>query len=254
MGPPPGGGNPPPPGPPPPPPPPTNPQVVVKTPPASPPFSGSIRIQTFQDLTIETGKESEKKDAGSLVDMAKVEAAAKRVKGVTSFSYDASRREIVVGYSGAIREAKDVKIAIDGQALPNEILSPAKVIVRPMGKLENPDTAINAVKGVAGVVAAEQEYNDLAVYADLSAVSLESLMKAVEGSGVKCQISSHEEIKIKYGASGSLDALKNDLARTKWVLRVQVEGSEVKVLTIKGRLTKAVVKSIMAKHGFPEAQ
>lgn len=203
---------------------------------------------------IETGKESDKKDGGSFADMAKVEAAAKRVKGVTSFSFDSSRREIIIGYSGPIREAKDVKIAIDGQSLPNEIVSPAKLVVRPMGRLENPDQALNAVKGVAGVVAAEQEFNDLAVYADLSTISLDALIRAMEGSGVKCQISSHEEIKVKYGASGAIDALRRDLERTKWVLRVQVEGSQVRVLAVKGRVTRAVVKSVMAKHGFPEAR
>jgi copper chaperone CopZ len=245
-----------------PPPPPAEPQPnpnipVIKTREPSPTFSGTVRLQTFADLTIETGKdEKEKKDSGSSVDMAKVEGAVKRVKGVSSFSYDATKREIVVGFSGPVSDAKDIKIAIDTQGLTNEILSPAKVVVRPIGKIENPAAALAALKGVPGVVAAESEYNDLVAYADLSTASLDALVKAVEGSGVKCQISSHEEIKVKFGSSGSVEALKNDLGRTKWVLRVDVNAgdSSVKVLSVRGRITRSVVKSIMAKHGFPEAQ
>jgi hypothetical protein len=225
---------------------------VVKTKEAPPTFSGTVRIAVFTDVAIATG---DKKDApASTVDMAKVESAVKRVKGVTSFAFDAASREISVGYSGPAPDAKNIKIAIDGQALASELLSPAKIVIRPMGKIEKPEAALAAVKGVAGVVASEMEYNDLVAYGDLSTLSLDSLEKAVEGSGAKCQIVSHEEIKIKYSGTGSIDELKKDLEHTKWVLKVDIADSTVKVLSAKGRLTRALVKSVMSKHGFPEAQ
>lgn len=228
---------------------------MIKTREPSPSFSGTVRIASFSDLVIATG-DREKKDGGSTVDMAKVEAAVKRVKGVTSFAIDAATREIAVGFAGPVSDARNIKIAIDGQGLSNEILSPAKIVIRPIGKIENPANAVAAIKGVAGVVGAEQEFNDLVAYADLSTTSLDSLEKAVEGSGVKCQISSHEEIKVKYSACGKAEELKSDLARTKWVLKTEIGAGEtcVKVLSVKGRITRALVKSIMEKYGFPEAK
>jgi hypothetical protein len=93
-------------------------------------------------------------------------------------------------------------------------------------------------------------------YADLSIVSLEGLEKAVERCGVKCQIVSHEEIKVRYKTAGSMETLKNDLARTKWVLKAEVCPGEncVKVLTVRGRVTHAAIKAVMERCGFPEVQ
>jgi hypothetical protein len=203
----------------------------------------------FADMTISTG---DKKDSSNPVaDMPKIESAVKRVKGVTSFAFDATSREISVGYSGPAPDAKNIKIAIDGQGVAGELLSPARIVIRPIGKIEKPEAALAGVKGVAGIVAAETEYNDLIAYGDLSIVSLDTLEQSV---GVKCQIVSHEEIKIRFNGAGSIDELKKDLEHTKWVLKVDVADSTVKVLAAKGRLTRALVKSVMTKHGFPEVQ
>jgi copper chaperone CopZ len=161
---PPGGGLPPS-TPPPPSEPPPNPNIpIIKTREPAPSFSGTVRIATFADLVIATG-EKEKKDHGPLVDMAKVEAAVKRIRGVNSYSVDAAHREITVGFAGPVSDVKNIKIAIDGQALANEVISPARVVIRPIGKIERPEAAATALKGTGGVVAVEAEYNDLVAYA-----------------------------------------------------------------------------------------
>ncbi len=241
-----------------PPPPPAEPQPnpnipVIKTREPAPTFAGTVRFLAFADLAIVTG-DKEKKDGGSMVDMAKVESSVKRVKGVTSFSYEVTSREISVGFTGPVSEVKDIKIAIDNQSLSNEVLSPARIVIRPIGKVDKPEGVLGSIKGVSGVVAAEQDFNDWVAYGDLSVLSLEALIKACEGSGAKCQIVSHEEIKVKHTGTGATDALKNELSRTKWVLKVDIVGGEVRVVTVKGRVTKAQVKATMSKLGFPEAQ
>jgi hypothetical protein len=71
-------------------------------------------------------------------------------------------------------------------------------------------------------------------------------------------IVSHEELKVGFGAGGNGNAqnLQDDLSKTKWVLKVDIDsaGNAVKVLAVKGRVTKSLVKSLMSKHGFPEAK
>jgi len=188
--------------------------------------------------------------------MAKIESALKRVAGVSSVSFDQNTKEINVGFSGPYSEMKKVKIAVDGQGVAAEVISPARVVIRPMGQIDDATAAVNALKSVSGVSAVEKDSNDVIAYADLSVTSLEGLLRAVEGTGVKCQVASHEEIKVKFSAAGKSDDLKNDLKETKWVLRVDIESSDssVRVLAVKGRVTKAVVKTVMAKHGFPEAK
>jgi copper chaperone CopZ len=210
-----------------------------------------VRIAVFSEI-IASG---DKKAAGS-VDTGKIEAAVKRISGVSSASYDPNTHEISVGYSGAYADVKKIKIAVDSAGVSCELLSPAKVIVRPTSQISDHTAALTALKGVAGVLATEKESNDLIAYSDLSAVSLENLIKAVEGAGIKCQIASHEEIKVKYTASGKVEELKDDLNQTKWVLKVDVDSAEscVKVLAVKGRVTRAVIKTVMSKHGFPEAK
>lgn len=227
------------------------PTPTVKAPEPAPTFSGSVRIATFTDMIASGG---DKKAGGSQVDAAKVEAALKRVAGVTSVSIDTNG--ISVGFSGPYSDVKKLKIAVETQGVASEVVSPARVVVRPMSQIDDASSVLNALKGVSGVIAAEKEANDLIAYADLSAVSLDSLIKSVEGAGAKCQIASHEEIKVKFSAVGQTEQLKTDLASTKWVLKVDVDStdSSVKVLAVKGRVTRSVVKSVMAKHGFPETK
>jgi len=225
---------------------------TAKAPDPAPTFGGTIRIATFSEIIASEGK----KAAGPQIDMAKIESALKRVAGVSSVSFDQNSKEISVGFSGPYSEMKKVKIAVDGQGVAAEVISPARVVVRPMGEINDATAALNALKSVSGVVAVEKDSNDLIAYADLSSASLDSLLKAVEGTGVKCQVASHEEIKVKFSATGKSDDLKNDLKQTKWVLRIDIDSSDssVKVLAVKGRVTKAVVRTVMAKHGFPEAK
>lgn len=153
-----------------------------------------------------------------------------------------------------MKDVKEIKIEIDGQGILCDVVNPARVIVRPMAKLENARPALDSIRGVAGVLGVEQEYNDLVVFADLSLLSLDALKAAVDGGGVKCQIASHEEVTVRFETAGSIPALKDDLARTKWVLNVaiDVEKKEVKTLCVKGRLTRAIVSGVMSKHGFKE--
>lgn len=188
--------------------------------------------------------------------MAKVEAAVKRVEGVSSFSFDQNSKEISVGYSGKYADIKKVKIAVDGQGVASEVVSPARVVIRPIGQVEDGSAALTALKGVSGVVASEKEFNDFIAYADLTTTTLDSLQKAVEGTGVKCQVASHEEIKVKFSAMGKAEELKSDLSHTKWILKVDIDTAEssVKVLAVKGRVTRSIVKSVMDKYGFPEAK
>lgn len=190
------------------------------------------------------------------LDLSKLETAVKRVGSVTDFSYDASKKEVRVGYTGYAKDVKELKIAIEGQGLSCEAVNPARVVIRPVGAISKPDAALSAMKGVSGVLDTARDGNDLIAYSDLETLSLEALAKALEGAGVKCQFPSHEEVKIKYGASGDPKALKAELQKVRGVLRADIdsEGQCVKVLAAKGRVTRAAVKSIMDKHGFPEAK
>lgn len=225
---------------------------MVNAPDPGPRVYGCVVFRLFSE-TIAT--EGDAKSAPKL-EVPRLEAAVKRVPSVTEFSFDPERREVKIGYSGFAKDIKELKIAIEGQGLSCEAISPARVVVRPLAALEKSDGALSAMKTVSGVVDVAREGNDLIAYSDLAVISLDGLAKALENSGVKCQIPSHEEVKVKYGASGNVESLKAELLKTRWVLRAAVDsdGHSIKVLAVRGRLTRAIVATLMNKYGFRESK
>jgi len=190
--------------------------------------------------------------------MDRIEAALKRVSGVSSVSYDNGTRSINVGFNGGWNDLKKLEIAVSNAGASAELVSPARVVYRPMVIVEDENKVLTAAKNVSGVQYVAKENNDFYIYADLASTSLDSIRSACEGAGVKGAIVSHEEIKVPFasGAAGNTMALQDDLAKTKWVVRVEIDAASnaVKVLAVKGRVTKALIKLLMIKHGFAEAK
>jgi copper chaperone CopZ len=231
--------------------------VAKKEAPAQPAtFSGSVRMLTFSDAIV-TGENANAKVSSS-TEFDKIEAALKRVAGVTSTNYDASTRSINVGYAGPWSDLNKITIAVNNNGVSAELVSPAKIVYRPMSPVEDETKVITAVKGISGVQYVARENNDILVYADLMSVSLDQIKSGCEGAGVKGMFVSHEEVKVNFaaGGNGNASALQDDLSKTKWVLKVDIDsaGNAVKVLAVKGRVTKSLVKSLMTKYGFPEAK
>lgn len=229
--------------------------VVKKETPAQPAtFAGSVRILAYSDAIV-TGDGKAK--ASNLIDFDKIQAALKRVNGVTSASYDASSRMIDVGYSGIWTDINKLEMAVNNNGVAAELVSPAKVTFRSMVVIEDDAKVIAALKGVSGVQYVSRDNSDLYVYCDLSTTTLDSIRSACEGSGIRGMFASHEEVKVNFSAgNGNGPALQEDLSRTKWVLRVDIDSAAnvVKVLAVKGRVTKALIKSLLNRHGFAEAK
>ncbi len=213
-----------------------------------------MHLIVFSDI-ISTGQDA-KSNRG--VDIDKVEGALKRIAGVGGISYDPATRSILADYTGPWRDLGKLPITLANNGLFAEIKNPAKVVYRPMVQTEDAAKVIRALKAISGVHFVGNDNNDFQVYVDLELVSLEQIKSACEGVGIRGMIASHEEVRVSFGpgGQGNTSALSEDIARTKWVLNVDIDVSTnaVKVLAIKGRVTKALVKSLMAKHGFPEAK
>jgi copper chaperone CopZ len=234
------------------------PAPVAKTPAPSQPasFSGTVKIIAYSEV-ISTG-EGNAKPSASAVDFEKVETALKRVSGVSSASYNPSTRSIDVGYNGSWTDLNKLTMAVNNNGISAEMASPARVVLRPMVVIEDENKVLTAVKAVSGVQYVSRENGDIVSYCDLTSVSLDSIKSACESTGVKGMIVSHEELKVGFGSggAGNTSALQDDLAKTKWVIKSEIDSGSncVKVIAPKGRVTKALVKSLLSKHGFAEAK
>lgn len=237
------------------------PTAATPTPAAAPvpTFSGSVVIAVFGDVsgTISTGDKAQAKSSGPVVEWDKVEATLKRVEGVTGATLDTTSRRINVSYAGAFASVDKVRNSIQTSGVSCELISPAKVTFRPMGTVDEDGKLLAALRGIAGVQMVTKDYNDFTLYADLSAVDLDTILQAAQGAGVKGAIASHELFKVALtSTTGNSANLLDELSKTKWILKAEIEAStnSVKVLAVKGRVTRALVKTIMTKCGFPEGK
>jgi hypothetical protein len=221
--------------------------AVKKEPVAPATYSGSVKIAVYSEA-IFTGDANPK----FAIDFDRVESILKRVPGVGGASRDDSNRSIVVEYAGLWSDLNRLSAALNTNAISSELISPARVVYRPMAAVEDASRAIAAIQAISGVHHVSHENGDFRIYADLTCVGLGPIKAACDGAGVKGMFASHEEVKVSSGAAGQGDpsALREDLLRTKWVLNVQVDGGSVTVLAVKGRVTRALIKSLMAKHGY----
>jgi copper chaperone CopZ len=94
--------------------------------------------------------------------------------------------------------------------------------------------------------------NDIVAFADLDAVKLHDLQKAVESCGVRGRMVSHEELRFSFGAAGSVEELEKDLGRVRGVVRVQIDADakEVKLVAAKAAVRTADVRSAMKRRKF----
>lgn len=220
-----------------------------------PNFSGRLVLVVFSDAIL-TG-EGSKNSSGISIDWDKVESSLKRVEGVTSATLDAASRRINVGYVGPFGGIDKVRNAVQTSGVSAELLSPAKVVFRPTVQVEDDSKLVAALKGVAGVHMVLKDLNDYAIYADLSTLDLEEVSKAALSTGVKGIMPTHELHKsVLATANGDAVNLVDELSKTKWVLKAEFDASAktLKVLAVKGRVTRALIKSLASKCGFAESK
>jgi copper chaperone CopZ len=191
------------------------------------------------------------------VDWTRVEAAIKRVEGVNSATLDSDGRRIQVSYTGIYSNIERIRNAAQTAGLSAELLSPARVVFRPMSAVDDETKLTNSFKALAGATFVTRENSDLHIYADLSTLDLDQVVQAARTAGVKGMISTHEMVRVRYSTGGGdPQTLVDELSRTKWVLKAEIESgtNTVAVLAIKGRVTRALVKSIMSRCGFAESK
>lgn len=226
-----------------------------KAPEAVPNFSGQLVLVVFSDAIV-TG-EGSKNSAGLTLDWDKVDASLKRVTGVASTSFDAAARRINVTFVGPFKDIDKVRNAVQTSGVSAEILSPAKIIFRPTVEVESDSKLIASLKGVPGVQIVLKDLNDYTLYADLSTLDLEEVTKAALSAGVKGMTPTHELIKtVLPPKGGNPEALLEELNKTKWILKADLDASTntLKVLAIKGRVTRALIKSLSTKCGYVESK
>jgi copper chaperone CopZ len=201
--------------------------------------------------------EGSKSAAGLNLDWDKIESTLKRVEGVTSVSLDAASRRINLTFVGPWTGIEKVRNAAQTAGASAELVSPAKVTFRPTVQVDDDAKITAALKGVSGVHHVAKDFNDYVLYADLATLDLDEISKAVLGVGVKGLIATHEWVRVGLGSTaGNSSQLLDELAKTKWVLRAEIDAatSSVKVLAVKGRVTRALVKSVLAKCGYTESK
>jgi copper chaperone CopZ len=220
-----------------------------------PNFSGQVVLTVYSDAIV-TG-EGSKNSPGLQLDWDKVESSLKRVAGVASASLDAASRRINVSFVGPFKDIEKVRNAVQTSGVSAELLSPAKVIFRPTVQVESDSKLVAALKGAPGVQMVLKDLNDYTLYADLSTLDLDEVTKAALSAGVKGMTPTHELIKtVLPPKGGDAAALIDELNKTKWVVKADIEAASntLRVVAIKGRVTRALIKSLSTKCGFAESK
>jgi copper chaperone CopZ len=218
------------------------PAIPTTAPKEVPKYAGPVRIQIFSEL-IATGSESAK-----IIDDKKretIESVLNRVTGVKSVAFRPADRMFEAVFEGKYEDLAAFKPAMASTGVPSEMVSPLEIVFRP-GSLpvQNPDKLKETLGKVPGVKAVVQDGNAFKCYADV-----ETDLAAIESAGGS--VMSHEWLSLAVSAvPDNAETAVTDLANTKYVLRVEVEDAQVKVLCVKGRVTKALLKSILTKNGF----
>lgn len=217
----------------------------------TPTFAGTIRVQIFTDI-IATGNETAKIKPIEDKERERIESYIKKVSGVSSVTFNPIDCTFDVGYSGSFDDVGDIEKSISLTGTACETISPLEVVFRPNIVVEN-DTLKNALKGVSGVTVVIKSGNDFKCYCGVE-IDLNAIKTAASGAGVNGSVVSHEEIKLPLAGSGNAESAKRELKTCKYVLRADVTATEAKVLCVRGRVTRALVKSIVSKFGFAEAK
>ncbi len=109
--------------------------------------------------------------------------------------------------------------------------------------IASPDKVKQTLSSVPGVKAVVQDGNAFKCYADM-----ETELGAVEAAAAG-SVTSHEWLSLT-ASGGNEETAGRELGNTKYVLCAEIGDEQVRVLCVKGRVTRALIKSLLTKAGF----
>jgi copper chaperone CopZ len=204
-------------------------------------FAGPVLIRIFTEV-IATGGEGA---APKSIDDKKrevVETALGRVPGVGSVTFKPEDRIFEAEYSGPYDKLSEFKAAMSTTGVASEMVSPLEILFRPASvPVSDPKKLIASLESVPGVAAAVQEGHLFKCY---GAIDVD--LAAIEKAGGTVESHAWIELVLKTPMN---DRGLSELLQVKYVLAVEPADGRVRALTVKGRATRAALKSTLARCG-----
>lgn len=181
-----------------------------------------------------------------------VEPVLSKIPGVTNVKMDDSGW-ITCAFKGTFKDLDKVEREIQNLGISACLYDPCKFVIRPSEMVKDKTAFINALKGVAGVKAVDEDGGYYHCLADPSQCDPETLLDAAKNAGAKSQLTSHEVFTFKIESKdfkGAVSALEQKLKDARYVLRATCGTDSIKVVVVKGKVSKTTVKGMIEKEGL----
>lgn len=168
-----------------------------------------------------------------------------KIPGVTSCSYNEKDKTLIVQFSGNYSLLPRLEQQVSNMGVSAHLISPLHLVIRTSvsSKIE-----WQAKLKATGAKCVYEEAGQWHVYTDLASVDFDKYDTIARALNGKCQVVSHEWIALKLDRDPS--PIKKDLIDLKYVLRVDVSGTTVKLLVVKGQVSTTAIKSVLEKKGY----
>lgn len=156
-------------------------------------------------------------------------------------------------FKGAIRDLDKVEREVQNLGISACLYDPCKFVIRPSEMVTNKAAFIKALESVPGVKAVDEDGGYYHCLADPSQCDPEALVDAAKNAGVKSQLTSHEVFIFKIESKdfkGGTSVLEQKLKETRYVLRATCGTDSIKVVVVKGKVSRAVVKAMIEREGL----
>jgi copper chaperone CopZ len=179
-----------------------------------------------------------------------IETALGNAAGVKGAVYKPELQAYEIQYCGPYEGLDGVKNAFVTTGTPSEMISPLEIVFRPnRTPIQELDKLKKALKQIPGVAEVVQSGNLFRCFATLDN-DPRDIAKTAAAAGYEGEVLSHEVVSFKLSGAGKHEEAGSELASCKYVVRVFIDEDEATCLCVKGRVTRALLKSVLQKCGF----
>jgi hypothetical protein len=197
-------------------------------------------------------------DQGELVPLQGPQRSLERIQqtlrsfpGVSDVAATPETGTLDATYSGAFEKIEELEKAIARTGVHCALVSPVIVKFRPYNQ-DDDAKVLSALQGVAGNVGAAKIAGNFCLFVPADSLDIPAILEACRGAGHPGVIVSHDHYELSFEGAGDAAKLEQELGRTKFVLRWQVDAAAkvVRVAAVRGRCSRASLKKLVEGCGF----
>lgn len=176
-----------------------------------------------------------------------------RFVGALDIKFFAAERALCVKFEGTYADLGRMEKVISDNLTPVTLVDPMRLIysIAPAGDKADRKTVTMLLESLKGVKKANVNGTSAELFVEPN-IDLPSIEEKAAQGFYRFKINSHELLdftldRIREGFS--FQPLKEELLRISGVIEAKHQGDSIKVLALKGRVTKQALKPILRKHG-----